>query len=440
MLDNIAQVHNIFKEDLEAFLVNDPHLSKLKHLIFVHPMDWWNGIDWSSPGIYILTGGRQIGKSTSLKLLIKNLLTEKKWDKKQIYYLPCDTISDYNELLKIVREVLGEIDRSKPYLIMLDEVTFVSGWDRTIKALADEGVFEKGFCILTGSDSVILKDAAQSFPGRRGNSDKVDFHLHPLSFREYIKLVHPSLLQNSKDQVTVLFEEFENYFKCGGFLRAINDLHMTGNIFDATYATFEQWIAGDFTKRNKNIKSLQEVLKALFVTSTSQVTYSGLTERCLDLSKDTFIEYSNMLERMDVLLVSEAFDQNSRLGFPKKARKFYFADPFIIDVISRWLIRERYIQTGISDEIKPESIAASHCRREFPTYYMKAEGEIDIVIVDENKFTPIEIKWTNQIRPRDLKQLKKYSNSVILTKQRSESMFEEIKSMPLPLYLLEFMS
>ena len=55
----------------------------------------------------------------------------------------------------------------KKFLLIIDEVTFVKDWDRVIKALADEGLFEHGLCILTGSDCLILKEAAQRFPGRR---------------------------------------------------------------------------------------------------------------------------------------------------------------------------------------------------------------------------------------------------------------------------------
>jgi uncharacterized protein len=57
-----------------------------------------------------------------------------------------------------------------------------------------------------------------------------------------------------------------------------------------------------------------------------------------------------------------------------------------------------------------EGCVASHYRRYFPTYYIKSEGEIDIAYVDKERFWPVEVKWTNQIRPNDLKQLAKISS------------------------------
>lgn len=429
--------HNLFWKDIKTFIVQDPHLSQLEEMKYVHPLDWWLGLDWGSPGIYILTGGRQIGKSTSTKLMIKNSLEESKFSAGNIFYLPCDTIDEHQQLLKIIRAFLDQQKDGERFLIVIDEVTFVKGWERSIKALADEGVFRNGFCILTGSDSVILKDAAKSFPGRRGSANKTDFHLHPLTFLEYIKLVNPPLLRNVENQTEEIFLEFDRYWKCGGFLRAINDLSLNQQIREATYDTFEQWIIGDFNKRGKTQRTLEDILSAILKTSTSQISYSSLSSKATDISKDTLIEYCDLLKRMDILLESEAFDQNTRRGFPKKARKFYFSDPFIIDVIERWLTRERYVQHGIGENIKAESIAVSNFKRTHPTYYIKAEGEVDIVIVTEKGFTPIEVKWTNQLRSKDLKQLAKYKNGFILSKQKESSIIEGIPSHPLPIHMLK---
>ena len=84
-------------------------------------------------------------------------------------YLPCDEIFDARELGETIRSFLETVP-SGPFLLIVDEVTFVKNWDRVIKALADEGVFRRGICLLTGSDTVILKEAAMRFPGRRGKA------------------------------------------------------------------------------------------------------------------------------------------------------------------------------------------------------------------------------------------------------------------------------
>ena len=209
--------HNLFQENLTLFQKEDPHLSFLSELSYVSSLDWWKEIDWKSPGILILTGGRQIGKSTSTKLMIQEMLKKKHFLPQSIFFLPADQILDHIQLTRTLRFFLESLpERSKPFLLIIDEITFVKEWDRSIKALADEGWFRRGFCLLTGSDSVILKEAASRFPGRRGKADQVDFHLYPLSFRDYIALVEPRLLKPKTKDLESLYRLFSNYLQCGG--------------------------------------------------------------------------------------------------------------------------------------------------------------------------------------------------------------------------------
>lgn len=94
--------HNLFIKDTDRYLNHDPHLEGLIGLGFVHPMDWWANTNLEIRGIYILTGGRQIGKSTSTKLLISHVLKNHIFDPQQIFYLPCDEIDDYHHLSRVI--------------------------------------------------------------------------------------------------------------------------------------------------------------------------------------------------------------------------------------------------------------------------------------------------------------------------------------------------
>jgi predicted AAA+ superfamily ATPase len=283
-----------------------------------------------------------------------------------------------------------------------------------------------------------LHQASVRFPGRRGQAAIVDFHLHPLTFREYVGLAHPQYLPNPHRHVEHLFADFDQYLKCGGFLRAMNDLHKNKAIREATLATFEQWIRGDFIKRGKSEESLLLVLQTFYDVGVSQNTYSGLTERAGAVAKETFMDYCQLLERMDVLFTLEAFDQNKKRGFPKKAFKTHFSDPFIQHLVERWLLRERRIGESTKDEARlVESCVAAQFRHITPTYYIKADGEIDLVLVQGKEFIPVEIKWSRTVRPHDLKQLKKYKRSFILSKSYERGEIQGITSYPLPLFLVD---
>lgn len=428
------EMHNRFKsQPLSDFSRNDPHLVKLAKLKLKHPLDWWRAINLDEAGIYILTGGRQVGKSTSCKLLIEDCLKKKRLPASHIFYLPCDQIFDAKELSEILTSFLKDIIND-PFLIIIDEVTFVNNWDRVIKAHADSGFFQNGVCLLTGSDSVILKEAAMRFPGRRGQADQVDYHLYPLTFCEYVTLREKNKRVDNK-KLGVLFND---YLQCGGYLRAINDLEMLGEVSESTYKTYEQWVRGDFLKQGKNEQYLIEVLSALFSIGVSSVSYTTLSNKMGLMKKDTLIDYTRLLERMDVLFSLQAFDQNKKVGFPRKDRKFHFVDPFIYRTIMHWLAREGKNTDEINESVMVEAVVASHCQRFYRTFYFKGQGEVDVIWIKNKVVCAAEVKWANQIRPNDLKAIKQFSNGLILGKQNVQGHIDEVALVPVYQFLNKF--
>lgn len=425
-------IHNGFQESLTHFTQTDPHLAALAQLQYQHSADWWKTLSFDIPGIYILTGGRQVGKSTSCKLLIQSCLKKKIFTANNILYLPCDEIFDATELSKIIHYYLDEAIDGK-FLLIIDEITFVKDWDRVIKSLADAGYFQNGLCILTGSDTLILKEAAMRFPGRRGKAEKVDFHLYPLSFFEYVKLIK----KKEKINIDQLSDLFRKFLQCGGYLRAINDLATQKKITNATYLTYEQWIRGDFLKQGKNEEYLIALLQALVTIGVSPISYSSLTQKIGLLSKETCIDYCRLLKRMDILITLQAFDQNKKQGFPRKDQKFHFIDPFIYQTIHNWLIREGYVTAPLNIGNLVEATAASHCYRQSKTYYFKGQGEVDIIRLINRKIQAIEIKWSEQLRSNDFKTLKQFKNALILNKRAHTGTIENIATMAVYQFLYE---
>jgi predicted AAA+ superfamily ATPase len=428
-------IHNQFKTDLNAFSKSDPHLSLLSNLAYQYQHDFWKNISEKIPGIYILTGGRQVGKSTACKQLIQKCLKEKILLPQQILYLPCDEIYNASELSTLLRFFITEA-ASKNFLLIVDEITFVKNWDRVIKALADEGHFKKGLCLLTGSDTLILKEAAMRFPGRRGKAAQTDFHLHPLCFREYAEL----RISKTKPSDATLSKLFQDYLLCGGYLRAINDIAKHKEITAATFTIYEQWILGDFLKLGKNESILLTLLAALVKVGPSQISYSSLTQKMGLVSKETVIDYARLLERMDILINLQAFDKNKKQGFPRKNRKFHFFDPFIYHTICRWLERTGYLQDRdkTNEAILVEACVAAHSYRNGKTFYFKgSSGEVDVIWLIKKRIQAIEVKWTKQLRPNDLKMLEHFENSLLLLNTETVGNVGHIKTMPVYRFLFE---
>lgn len=447
--------HNSHLENPSVFASLDPNLRQLKELPFVFHSDLISQFINLTPGIYTISGGRQVGKTTLLKQLMAKLIT-KGVEPRSIFYMSGELIDDHHSLVRMVSEIVDEMpDKGLKYLIV-DEVTYIKDWDKGAKYLADAGLLENAVFMLTGSDQIIIREALTRFPGRRGQSEKVDFYLYPLRFSETLKL-KASLTKNETnlleepdkeppaDLMDKLFFDFENYLMHGGYLTAINDIERHGRILPATFSTYSDWIRGDVLKRNKRENYLLEILGAILTRYGSQITWNSLAQ---DLSIDhpkTVGDYVDLLSSMGALFVQSAVREDKLTPAPKKAKKVVFTDPFIFHAINYWLNPvpdpfNRQVQSLIKDREWAskivEACTVTLFKRKFSTFYIKAAGEVDIAYVKNNRLWPVEIKWAQQLRPKQLKQIAKYSNGRILTKAKTSGKVNGIPTEPLPLALL----
>jgi len=442
--------HNRHRDGLDSFLNLDPHLERLGSQPLVHHSPLLDALP-SEPGIYSVTGGRQVGKSTLLKQRMAALLRAS-IQPRQIAYFTAELIDDHHSLVRHLSEFIEARTEGEPLYIMLDEVTYCSGWDRAVKYLADAGLLSKVALVLTGSDSVILREARVRFPGRRGEEAEVDFHLYPLSFSDTVHLKNPSLaaeVAGSMDELAAtplqaLNEEFVAYLLHGGYLTAINDIQKCGAIQNATYATYSDWIRGDMAKRGKQETYLREILNGILKRYTGQITWNSLAKELSIDHPATIADYLLLLERMDAIRINQALREDRLDAAPKKARKVFFTDPFILHAARAWL---QPVASPFSDQAQPllsdpewcgrmaEACAVAHYHRVHPTFYIKAEGEVDIAYLDDGRFWPIEVKWTGQIRPKDVKQIAKYQNGIICGRHAQTASVRGIPTEPLALNL-----
>ena len=443
--------HNLHLESLNIFTQQDPNLRALTNQKLVHKSSLLDDLPQGEAGIYTITGGRQIGKTTLLKQWMKQII-KNNVSPESVLYLTGELIDDHHALVRIVTESL----KQRLQYLLIDEITYIRNWDKGIKYLADIGSFENVMLVLTGSDLVVIKEARMRFPGRRGLSDNVDFHLFPLSFYEYVNLNNQiksdgisDLIKDganaSKDLVNILHKEFDNYLVHGGFLTAINGMAIHNRILPATFATYSDWIRGDMLKRNKLEHNLEDILLGVIKRIGSQITWNALSRELTIDHPKTISDYIEILQSMDVLYVQSALLEDKLAAAPKKAKKVIFSDPFIFHATNAWLnpckdpfemLLRPQVESPESCSKIVESCVVNHYQRKFPVFYIKAKAEVDIAYVNKERFWPIEVKWTGQLRPKELKQILKYSNGKILTKTQITGKIQGIPTEPVPLNLL----
>src|SRR5579872_1955764 len=171
--------HNTHLETPSRFSERDPQLRRLKQQAYVQKPALLAQLP-NEPGIYTLGGGRQIGKTTLLKQWMAQLLAQKVAPN-AIVFLSGELISDDHALLLLLQQQLQQMPTEGICYVLIDEITYVTHWDKAIKYAADAGLLEHIVLMLTGSDLTLMQEARMRFPGRRGKASTVNFHLYPLS-------------------------------------------------------------------------------------------------------------------------------------------------------------------------------------------------------------------------------------------------------------------
>jgi predicted AAA+ superfamily ATPase len=147
---------------------------------------------------------------------------------------------------------------------------------------------------------------------------------------------------------------------------------------------------------------------------------------------------------MDAVFVQPALLEDKLAAAPKKPRHLHFTDPFILHAVRSWL---RPCPEPFSAQVEPcladpewagriaESCAITHVRRFWPTFYIKAKGEVDIAYLEGKRIFPVEVKWTEQLRPKDLKQIARSRGARIWARTWNTPEIQDIPVEPLPLAL-----
>ncbi len=169
---------------------SDPHLMLLQAQPVRLPADFVAGLDLDRPGIHILRGPRQVGKSTDLKLLVERALASG-MQARAVVYLALDLLEGrhLSELAASVQRALELAGCDAPGLLLLDEVTAVAGWQTAIKSLWDGGAIREEIVVCTGSSAIDLQHGAvERLPGRRQAG--ADHLVLPQSFAAFARAVN----------------------------------------------------------------------------------------------------------------------------------------------------------------------------------------------------------------------------------------------------------
>ena len=126
-MDPRFAVHNRHQDGIDIFLKFDPYLQILKTQPFVYRFPLLDQLP-SEPGIYSLTGGRQIGKSMVLKQRIADLVASGV-KPNCIAYFTGELIDDHHALVRHLSGfVEGNKDADRVYIMLDDILPGMGSW------------------------------------------------------------------------------------------------------------------------------------------------------------------------------------------------------------------------------------------------------------------------------------------------------------------------
>lgn len=336
----------------------------------------------------LVTGARQVGKTTMLKHLAER--TERT-------YVTLDDIA------------VRELAQSDPALffqtfkppILIDEVQHAPQLFERIKLLCGQ-TEDTGLFWLTGSQHFgMMKHVRESLAGRIGILE-----LYSLSQREKKGILmdepldfsfHGLQLRQDKIPKTDVTQIFEHIWR-GGMPQVISASEEIRqeyfNSYVDTYLMKDIVEVGGVTDSSKFMK----LLKACAALTAQQVNYKTLADAA-DISEPTAKDWVRLLEGLGIIYLLQPYSNNG-LKRLVKTPKLYFCDTGLCSFLSMWLTRDTLMNGAASGHFFENYVVIellknyAYAKSKANLYYYRDSNakEIDVFIELNGFVHPLEIK------------------------------------------------
>lgn len=364
----------------------------------------------------IITGMRQVGKTTLMKQVYQQV------DKPKLWYdfeNPLDLLHfeniDYDAIYELLRKESGAAENERIF-IFIDEIQNFPDITRIIKYHIDKYKLKY---VVTGSSNYYLKNLfPESLSGR-----KFLFILRPLSFNEYLFFINKSDKSSQDESIKIevpyslldykKYEfDYNMYLEYGGFPEVVTteDTDTKKLILKNIFASFFEKdikILSDV----KDIRELRDLILMLVPRTGNLLDVTKLSNE-LGINRVKVYSYLELLQGMFFIKLipkfSKSVDRTVAGG-----RKVYFTDTGLLNIIGK-----------VNDGQLFENAVAHQLSYWGDLFYYnkRSISEIDFIL---NKETAFEVKLKSSFG--DLKKLEKnvkelgLSDFYIISKNFSET-------------------
>ncbi|MEK6950804.1 MAG: ATP-binding protein [Nanoarchaeota archaeon] len=344
--------------------------------------------------ILSLVGLRRTGKTTLLRQLMDFLITEKGVPRHNILYYSFDEPAEWQKVVDEFLRVTHKELETQPLYFFLDEVQKLENWQNKVKIYYDH--YPNIRFIVSGSSSLFIRKKSESLAGRI-----LEFPLPPLSFPEFIALRGKEALTHNKEMFAAeLQREFEKYAS-RQFIEIIEEPEEIGQEY------FNSLLRKVIYEDIPQVYPVEQpqVLWRLFKIIAAQpgmlLDYHSLSSD-LGIHERTLSAYTEFLEKAFLIKKIYNFSRN-KLTSEKKLKKIY-------------PIASSFCESDLSKKVEALIITQIPCN-----FFWRRTEEVDCILVND-EVIPVEIKYRESIKNKDLKGLMKFmkefdtKRGIVLTK------------------------
>ena len=396
--------------------------------------------------IIILKGARQVGKTTIMKYLKRQLDLQHK----KTFYISADEDFDHS-IFKTPQHFISVVEsqlclNDELSYVFIDEFQYIQKAGIFLKVLYDQYASKIQF-IVSGSSSLEISKNSEFLTGR-----KIEFQIFPISFQEYVAYKSPDLARQllslpyhydrwkilydiNQNNLEILFTQFTQFGSYPEILTTpTNEVKKV--LLRELFSTYIQKDIIAFL-RIENISAFNHLLKIL-CSEVSHMMNKNSLANALRISINTLNKYLYILEGTYVCAFLSPFHTNVRKEV-SKMKKIFFND----NGLRNYLLNRFPLHYDDIDGQDAENLAYAalrdHIYQEQLFYFRTlSKSEIDFIVdLGEHKL-PIEIKFRKKVTtiPIAMVNFKKnyHTNRFIVVTKNDFSESGENLFIPMPLF------
>jgi predicted AAA+ superfamily ATPase len=267
----------------------------------------------AEPGVILIRGPRQYGKSTWLELRLRETLEDN--GRGSAYFLNGDDIADEGELEARITEIVQSFNPdAKSRRLFIDEISAVPRWERALKRVSDRGELKGVLVVTTGSRAADIRRGPERLPGRKGRLQRTEYLFTGVSYKDF----HAQFQRDLGDDTWMAF------LLSGGSPIAAREIWQTGRIPQYFFELTRDWVVGEIFKSGRSRQFLIALMRTLFAHGGSRTGYLKLARESGLANNTIASEYIEQLSDLLAVIPSHQWDADRDVPVQRKPAKFHF--------------------------------------------------------------------------------------------------------------------